>query len=198
MVTDFTRIFKALPRQFYETDTITVARSLLGMEVVHNSAQGSTSGIITETETYTGLNDPASHSYKINSKRVSVQYRQSGLAYIFLIYGIYFCFNITTGKAGSPEAVLIRAIRPISGIELMKVRRKTDNIARLANGPGKLSQAMGINMSHYGIDLTGSELFVAIPQNTLSFEIEACKRVNIEYAGYAKDFPYRFLLREKA
>ncbi len=187
---------RPLPRAFFEDDTVSVARALIGKYLVNISPSGVTSGIITETEAYTGLNDPASHSYKKNSKRVSVQYRESGLAYIFMIYGMYFCFNVTTSKLGSPEVVLIRALKPVSGIDLMKARRKTELITRLTDGPGKLTQAMGINMSHYGTDLTNSDLFIAFPEKPAVYNIKATRRINIDYAGHARDFPYRFVITD--
>lgn len=187
---------KPLPRSFYYGDTVKTARSLLGKILVHNSKDGITAGLITETEAYTGLNDPASHSFNRNSRRVSIQYKDSGLVYIFLIYGIYYCFNITTGDKSSPEVVLVRAIEPLYGIELMKFRRNKNNTENLTDGPGKLTIAMGIDMSHYGIDLTGTKLFISHPIQKRDFDIKVTKRINIDYAGFAKDLPYRFLIEK--
>lgn len=179
-------------RSFYYQPTLIVARSLLGMVLVHNSPEGTTAGTIIETEAYTGLDDPASHSYKKGSKRVSIQYKASGSAYIYLIYGMYYCFNVTSGPKGSPEVVLIRALEPLKGIELMRSRRK--KAKDLCSGPGKLTMAMGITMEHYGADLVESELFIAPSEKENKFKILTTKRINIDYAGYAADFPYRFLM----
>lgn len=171
-----------------------MAKGLLGKYLIHRTPDGTTAGMITETEAYTGLDDPASHSYRKNSKRTAVQYKDSGLAYIFMIYGMYYCFNITTGPKGSPEVVLFRALKPVLGIELMQSRRKNAVINTLANGPGKLTMAMSIDMSHYGQDLTSSDLFISAPLYRQRYNIKTTKRVNIDYSGYAKDFPYRFVI----
>lgn len=109
---------------------------------------------------------------------------------------MYHCLNIVTGKAECPEVVLIRALEPISGIEIMKTRRKTDKMKNLCSGPGKLCQAMGINMSHYGLDLCGSELYLTEGDLVHESKIASTPRINIDYAGDAKQYPLRYLIKD--
>lgn len=184
-----------LTRKFYLQNGIDLAKSLIGKVLVHNSPEGITKGIIVETEAYMGHIDPASHSYKQNSKRTQIQYGDGGYAYVYLIYGMYHCFNIVASNKNNPESVLIRAIEPIEGIELMKKRRKTDKINNLCNGPGKLTQAMAINMNHYGTDLCSNIIY--LEDNLMkNFEIVESKRINIDYAGEAKDYLWRFTAKD--
>ena len=139
-----------IPREFYERDTLTVAKSLLGQQLVRRTAEGITRGIIVETEAYMGVLDDAAHSYKGKSERVRVQYGPAGCLYIYLIYGMYYCLNITTGPCGVPEVVLIRALEPATGMQLMQKRRGTDRLQNLCSGPGKLCMAMDIGKELYG------------------------------------------------
>ena len=190
-----------LTREFYERDTLTVARELLGKYLVHNSAEGTTIGKIVETEAYIGPHDPASHAYKgRRTKRTEVQFGQGGYAYIYQIYGKNFCFNVVTQKVGMPEVVLVRALEPIAGLELMAKRRgfsKLTNkkIKELTNGPSKLCQAMGIDKSLYGADLCGDVLSIAEPNPNHRFDVIATPRINIDYAGEAKYYNWRFLIK---
>jgi len=190
-----------LSREFYERDTLTVARELLGKYLVHNSSDGITVGKIVETEAYIGPHDPASHAYKgKRTTRTEVQFGPGGYAYIYQIYGKNFCFNIVTQKIEMPEVVLIRALEPIEGLELMAKRRGfsrlTSKITKeLTNGPSKLCQAMGIDKSLYGINLCGDVLFIAEPNPDQTFEIIATPRINIDYAGDAKHYNWRFLIK---
>jgi DNA-3-methyladenine glycosylase len=134
-----------VPREFYERDTLTVARELLGQIIVRRTDEGESRGIIVETEAYLGEKDDAAHSYKGKSARVRVQYGPAGAAYIYLIYGMYYCLNITAGPLGVPEVVLIRALEPVSGLEFMRKRRMSDKTLQLCSGPGKLCMALDIN-----------------------------------------------------
>jgi len=192
---------RKLSRNVYERDTLIVAKELLGKYLVHISPEGTTIGKIVETEAYIGPHDPASHAYKgRRTKRTEVQFGPGGYAYIYQIYGKNFCFNAVTQKVGMPEVVLIRALEPIAGIELMEKRRNfsklTDkNIKELMNGPSKLCQAMGIDRSLYGIDLCGEVLFITEPNPEHKFEIVATPRINIDYAGDAKHYQWRFLIK---
>jgi len=191
--------FKPLPREFYLRDTIQVARELIGKELVHRSSAGITSGVIVETEAYMGITDPASHAFGgLRSKRTEIMYLTGGRVYIYLIYGMYNCMNVTTQKEGAPEAVLIRAIQPVRGMEIMLARRGLKNpksLMNLTNGPGKLCQAMGIGADLYGADLCEKRLFVQEPENPAAGEVGASRRLNIEYAGSARDFEWRFYLK---
>jgi len=192
---------RKLKRDFYERDTLTVAKELLGKYLVHNSTEGTTIGKIVETEAYIGPSDPGSHAYKgLRSKRTEVQFGPGGYAYIYQIYGNYFCFNVVTQKIGMPEVVLIRAVEPIKGIELMAKRRKVSeitmkNLINLTNGPSKLCTAMGIDKSLYGVDLCGGKLFIASSNPKADFEIVSTPRINIDYAGEAKNYLWRFLIK---
>lgn len=190
-----------LSRYFYERNTLTVAKELLGKYLVHKSPEGMTIGKIVEAEAYIGPHDPASHAYKGRlTKRTEVQFGLGGYAYIYQIYGINFCFNVVTQKIGMPEVVLIRALEPIAGLELMAKRRGfsklTDrNVKELTNGPSKLCQAMGIDKSLYGFDLCGDILFIADSNPKHKFEVIATPRINIDYAGDAKRYYWRFLIK---
>jgi len=181
-----------LSRAFFEQDTITVANALLGCRLVRREPDGrSTAGLIVETEAYCGYTDPACHSYKGKSARTRAMFGPRGCAYIYLIYGMYHCMNVVSGPPGEPEAVLIRALQPVDGLDLMGSRRGTDNIRHLTSGPGKLCMAMDIHRGLYGTDLIGdTDLYIEpalhVPARTAS------KRIGIDYAGAAADYLWRF------
>ncbi|MHA1675849.1 MAG: DNA-3-methyladenine glycosylase, partial [Candidatus Njordarchaeales archaeon] len=131
-----------LNRNFYERYTVDVARDLLGKVLVRVlSSEQILAGIIVETEAYRGQDDPASHAYGRKTPRNAIMYGKPGYSYVYFIYGMYHCLNVVTEPEGVPAAVLIRAVEPIFGIELMKKYRNTDKISNLTNGPGKLCQA---------------------------------------------------------
>lgn len=192
-----TKITTKITRDFYQKDAVTVARDLLGLVLVHETKEGIAKGIIVETEAYMGLKDAAAHSYKNNrSGRTNVQYGDGGYAYIYLIYGMYYCMNIVTNEVNTPEVVLLRALEPIEGIDLMKKRRGTDKIMNLCSGPGKLCSAMGVNQDNYGMDLCGNRMYLEKPADYELNEIVASKRINIDYAGEAKDYLWRFTIKD--
>ncbi|MCK4734836.1 MAG: DNA-3-methyladenine glycosylase [Methanophagales archaeon] len=190
-----------LKRDFYERDTLTVAKALLGKYLAHNSTEGTVIGKIVETEAYIGPSDQGSHAYKgLRSKRTEIQFGPGGYAYIYQIYGNYFCFNVVTQKKGMPEVVLIRAVEPIEDVELMAKRRgfpeiTMKNMTNLTNGPAKLCTAMGMDKSLYGVDLCGEKLFIGSPNPKADFEIVSTPRINIDYAGEAKNYPWRFVIK---
>jgi len=186
-----------LKRNFYERNTLIVAKELLGKILIHSSQDGETVGKIVETEAYIGPNDKGSHAYNsLRTKRTEIQYGQGGFAYIYQIYGKNFCFNIVTQKMNMPEVVLIRALEPLNGIDLMIKRRKIalKDIVNLANGPGKLCSAMGIDKSLYGADLCGDKLYLLKSEDE-GFIICSTPRINIEYALESKKYPWRFLIK---
>jgi DNA-3-methyladenine glycosylase len=188
-----------LPREFYLQDTLVVARQLLGKLLVHEGPSGRTAGRIVEAEAYLGPWDRAAHSYNNHrSKRNEAMYGPGGHAYVFQIYGMHHCFNIVTRHPGEPQAVLIRALEPVEGLELMARRRRltlTGGGARnLVNGPGKLCQAMGITGELNGEDLCGSRLYLAAGVEITEADIDRTPRVNIDYAGEARDYLWRFLV----
>jgi len=194
-----------LKREFYKRNTLDVAKELIGKYLIHKSSEGATVGRIVETEAYIGPQDRASHAYEGKlTERTKIQFGPGGYAYIYQIYGINYCFNVVTEEPRKPEVVLIRALEPIDGIELMAKRRKNININKnlnhLTNGPSKLCQAMAIDKSLYGIDLCGGELFLASANNinnnnnNFTINIAATPRINIDYAGEAKNYLWRFFL----
>ena len=185
-----------MERSFYERDVVTVARELIGRLLVHDSPEGRTSGVITETEAYSGINDPACHAYPYKrTKRTEVLFGPGGHAFVYLIYGMYHCMNVSANIPGQPEGVLIRSLEPVEGIELMKKRDGGKPDSKLCLGPGRLCRAMGIGMSHYGYDLCGDTLFIEAGTDEKCYgEIKTSPRINIDYAGYAKDWPWRFYI----
>ena len=151
-----------LPREFYARDTVTVAKGLLGKKLVRKIGNRKISGIITETEAYRHKDDPASHAFRKKTERNSAMFEEVGRAYVYFTYGMYFCFNVVARNSKAEAgAVLIRAIQPEKGVEVMKKNRKKDELKNLTDGPAKLAQALDINKKQYGVDLTcNSELFI--------------------------------------
>lgn len=186
-----------LQREFYLEDGVTLAKNLIGKVLVHKSKNEITKGIIVETEAYMGEIDDAAHSFRGKKDgRTNIQYGIGGFSYIYLIYGMHHCMNIVANVEDRPEAVLIRALQPIEGIDIMKTRRKTDKIHNLCNGPGKLCQAMDIDKSHYGIDLCGTTMYVEEPIEQNVIEVIASKRINIDYAEQSKNNLWRFTMKD--
>ena len=181
-----------LPREFYLRDGLTVARELIGKKFVTNLPDGLTSGIIVETEAYMGTVDAAAHSYRGKTERTRIFFGEGGFVYVYLIYGRNLCTNVVTNVENVPEAVLIRALEPVDGVELMKRRRGKNNLRELCSGPGKLSQALGVTKNFYGADLCGDEIFIETAEN-FQATISATKRINIDYAGAAAEYPWRFI-----
>lgn len=180
-----------LGREFYLRDGLTVARELIGKKLVTNLRGEVTSGIIVETEAYMGKIDAASHAYKGKTERTRIFYGAGGFVYVYLIYGRNICTNVVANVENVPEAVLIRALEPLEGVELMKRRRGKKNLRELCSGPGKLSEALGVTKNFYGLDLCGEEIFI----ETTDFraEVTATKRINVDYAGAAADYLWRFV-----
>jgi DNA-3-methyladenine glycosylase len=177
-----------LKRKFYARSSVDVAKDLLGKELVH----GETAGIIVETEAYPGGDDLASHSAHGITDRTRVIFGVPGHAYVYLIYGVYQCLNIVAEPEGRPGCVLIRAIEPTRGIEIMKQRRPAaKRTEALANGPGKLTLALGITRNHYGVDVTRGPLLVQRQQREQPFRIKTTPRIGITHCA---DRPLRFLI----
>lgn len=187
---------KTLPRNFYLRDANTVAPELLGKLLVHRSAAGITSGMIAEVESYVGSCDKGAHSYpNKKTERTKIQFGPGGYAYIYAIYGMHFCFNVVTNIPEKPEVVLIRALEPVDGIDLMCQRRNTNSLVDLCNGPGKLCQAMGITKELYGCDLCGGELYLEQLQCIEKSQIMVSPRINIDYADECKDYLWRYFIQ---
>jgi len=187
-----------LQESFYQQDTITVARALLGKILVHKSREATTTGRIVETEAYRGPEDRAAHSSGgRRTARNEVMYGQKGHAYVYFIYGLYYCFNVTAGNGpGKPEAVLIRALEPVTGEELMAQRRcQQVKVANLANGPSKLCMAMGISKAQNKNDLTAPPLYIEGASLVSQDDIVETTRVGVDYSGEWKNKPWRFYIR---
>ena len=185
-----------LERDFYTRGTLTVAEDILGKTLVHVTPEGVTKGKIVEVEAYLGPDDRAAHSFHGRSKRTEIQYGEGGYVYVYLIYGMYICMNIVTNRKDKPEVLLLRALEPLEGLDLMKRRRKTEREKLLCSGPGRLTQAMGITMGDYGADLCGDSLYLETGTAVQKQEILRTKRINIDYAGEARDYLWRFLLKD--
>jgi len=186
---------KPLPARFYQRETLTVARELLGKIIVRKTDNQVMTALIVETEAYIGDHDPASHSYNKITERNKVMYSDGGKVYVYFIYGNYYCFNIVTGKKGEGNAVLIRAAQPLTGIEQMKkFRGSINSIHDLTNGPSKLCMALGIDGSLYGEEVT-KQGRVYVTRNRISGKIRVAisKRIGI---NAATDFPYRFFIKD--
>ena len=187
-----------LHKAFYqEEDTVLMARAFLGKVLVSHISGKITSGIITETEAYAGINDRASHAWGgRHTSRTAPMFRDGGIAYVYLIYGIYSLFNIVTAPAGIPHAVLIRAIVPVDGLDTMMKRRQMTSKRGLADGPGKLSMALGIHYHDSGTDLTGNKIWIeegGIKPGQK--DISAGPRIGVDYAGEDAHLPYRFVMK---
>ncbi|MFQ6088793.1 MAG: DNA-3-methyladenine glycosylase [Candidatus Methanofastidiosia archaeon] len=163
-----------LSREFYQRDTVKVARDLLCKILFHKTPKGSTSGRIVEVEAYL-VGDEKSHAFRGRTERNKVMFGEAGFAYVYQIYGVHHCLNVVTQKIGVPEAILIRALEPLKGIELMKERR--GNSENLTNGPARLCQAMGIDLSFNGVDLTEGNLVILDSERR--GKIYASKRIGV-------------------
>ena len=185
-----------LPRSFFTRDTLTVARELLAKQLARRVGESDLVGKIVEVEAYGGADDPASHAYRGMTPRNQVMFGKGGFAYVYFTYGKHYCLNVTTEKEGVPGAVLIRALQPVSGIEMMRRNRRRKRLRYLTNGPGKLTEAMGITKRQNGLDLTkGGELFIREPQVEEDFEEVSKGRVGIR-VGVEK--PWRFYIKSNS
>ena len=185
-----------LPRAFYERPTETVARELLGAVVVRRLEGETLAGRIVETEAYLGGNDQAAHSYAGVTPRTSVIFGPGGHAYVYFIYGVHHCLNLIAQPAGVPGCVLVRALEPVSGLDMMRLRRGRPRKDRdLASGPGKLCQALGIGLAEYGADVTDpTGALTVLPSNLPApLDITVSTRIGIRRSA---DLPLRFFIRD--
>lgn len=199
-----------LSREFYHQDTLSAARLLLGKYLVRRLENGETLvGRITETEAYIGRCDRACHAYGYRrTARTETLFAPPGHAYIYLIYGMYHCLNFVTEPEGEPAAVLLRSLQPTAGLETMLRLRYGDKpltpprLRHLADGPGKLCRALALTRAENGLDLTGDTLFLCDSPEDIGLPCPAVPperlrtgpRIGVDYAGEAKDFPWRFWL----
>ena len=178
-----------LKRSFYNRETIEVARDLLGKVVVH----GPTAGMIVETEAYLGGDDLASHSARGLTDRTRVIFGPPGHAYVYFIYGMYECLNVVVDAEGTPGCVLVRALEPVDGIDIMRKRRPAARkLEDLASGPGKLTLALAITRAQYGADLTRGNLVLRQPAERRAFDIAVTPRIGISQCA---ELPLRFIIR---
>lgn len=183
-----------LDREFYTRPVVDVARACIGKILVHRTEEGEAAGRIVEAEAYRGPADLAAHSSRGLTKRTAAMFGPPGHAYVFLLYGSSWAMNLVVAAEGEPHAVLIRALEPLRGLELMAQRRNKPATAReLTNGPGKLTQALGISGADYGRDLCGDWLF--LEDSVARIRIGRSPRINVDYAGAWAARPWRFYER---
>lgn len=185
------------PDFFTRKDTLRIARDLLGKLLVVPAADGRrVSGMIVESEAYLGEIDKAAHSYGgRRTARNEITYAEGGHVYVFFVYGMYYQLNLITGLADHPHVVLIRAVEPVEGIELMRERRGDMKDKNLTSGPGKLCIALGIDRDFNGEDLMGDQIWVEEYRNPKKDEITSGSRVGVDYAGEFVDAPWRFWVK---
>ena len=191
-----------LTQKFYlNDDVVGISQALLGKFLVTRFGGQLTAGMIVETEAYRGAEDKASHAYNHRrTARTETMYQAGGIGYIYLCYGIHHLFNVVTAQAGTPHAVLIRAIEPVDGISTMIKRRNMKKAeSRLTAGPGVLSQALGITTQINGCSLMGDMIW--IEDRGIHFtqqQIIASPRVGIDYAQEHKLLPWRFRVKDSS
>jgi DNA-3-methyladenine glycosylase len=173
-----------LPRQFYDRDTTMVARELLGKLLVHQAGGITRVGKIVETEAYLGEHDLAAHSSKGRTRRTETMYGPPGYAYVYLIYGMYYCVNVVTERVGHASAVLLRAVEPVKNLE-----------GRTC-GPGLLCRAMKIDKALNGHDLLSDDFFIAAPETVEEIPIVKGPRIGVAYAKHWARRHLRFYLKD--
>lgn len=185
-----------LKLSFYRRETKKVAHELLGKKLVRIYKGQRISGIITEVEAYLGVKDKAAHSYgDRRTPRTEIMYGEGGHAYIYFIYGMYNCFNVVTQTKEVPEAVLIRALEPLEGIELMKKFRQKENLKDLTTGPGKLAEAMHLTRELNGERLDSKVLFIEDAEIIPGHHVVKKPRIGVDYAGTHALHPLRYYLK---
>ena len=174
---------RPLPRAFYARDPVVVARAVLGRLLVYDSPQGRLSGRIVEAEAYRGADDPASHAHRGRTARNAAMFGEPGHAYVYFTYGMHHCLNLVTGSAGQASAVLVRALEPVDGGELMRERRGAGATPRLARGPGNVARVLGLTRAHDGLDLVGGPLWLSdLPPRRGGHRIAQGPRIGIRVA----------------
>ena len=188
---------RALPRSFYLQPTLVVARRLLGKVLVHATPDGVAAGRIVETEAYRGPADRAAHSRGGHrSARNEVMYGPPGHAYVYFVYGMHHCVNVVTQPRDAPEAVLLRALEPLDGIEIMRRRRALPDAPawRLCRGPGALCQALGIDRTRNGADLVAGPLRILDAPDVPRGRVARSTRIGVAYAGADAERPWRWFV----
>ena len=190
-------------RQFYQRSSLELAPELLGLYLVHNLDGIELIGKIVEVEAYMGVNDKAAHTFNNRrTRRNEVMFGEAGYAYIYLIYGMYYCLNVVSSTKDNPQGVLFRAVEPVKGFDEIAKNRfnlpynqlSKQQQYNLTSGPGKLCQAFNITKANYGNDFTNSNLLICSNNDDNDFKIASSPRVNVDYAEEAKDYPWRFYI----
>ncbi|MBI4475012.1 MAG: DNA-3-methyladenine glycosylase [Acidobacteria bacterium] len=185
-----------LPRSFYSRSTLEVASDLLGKVLVRRLDRRVLTGKIVETEAYVGSHDLACHASKGHTPRTSVMFGPPGRAYVYMIYGFYFCLNVVTEPEDYPAAVLIRAVEPLENLDLMRrLRNNPGRDTQIASGPGKLCMAMSIDKQLNGANLLGATIWIE-DRKIDPGPIRTSPRVGVDYAGEYKDKPWRFFVAD--
>jgi len=187
---------KKIPKDFYQNINVTeIAVQLLGKQLFTNINGELTGGIIVETEAYNGITDKASHAYGGRfTERTKTMYKEGGVSYVYLCYGIHYLFNVVTGPLNCPQAVLIRAIEPLVGLDIMLERRNMTTFKpAVCSGPGALSKALGITKSLNDKDLRGNEIWIEdVDCSVYSQKVQTAKRIGVDYAQEDALLPWRF------
>jgi DNA-3-methyladenine glycosylase len=189
--------YEIIPFSFYQrSDVVQIAKEMLGLYLFHETSEGLAGGRIVETEAYCGQLDRACHAFKGQTPRTEVMFQSGGRAYIYLCYGIYHLFNVVTNVEGAADAVLIRAVEPVVGKDLMRLRTgKSPSDQRLASGPGLVGKALGFHSKQTGTRLGNAIQLVRNPTDD-AFETLSTTRVGVEYAGEDALLPWRFFIKE--
>lgn len=198
------------PEEFFWQPTLELAPRLLGVEFVHKTPEGVAAGRIVEVEAYVGPGDRAAHSYGgRRTERTEVMFGEPGHLYVFQVYGMHLCCNVVSGPPGAPEAILLRALEPTEGWELMARRRGLGPrwqlyepgrrppgfLRQLAAGPARLTEALGVTREDYGWDLRRPPLYLRPGGLAPGEEVASGPRIGIDYAGEARDYPWRFWIK---
>jgi DNA-3-methyladenine glycosylase len=190
---------KKLPAAFYQrANVVTISKELPGKLLVTNFEGGQTIGRIVEVEAYNGVADKASHSYGgRRTQRTEIMYAAGGIAYVYLCYGIHHLFNIVTNTIGTPHAILIRAIEPVKGINIMLDRMKKHTLDySIGRGPGNVSKALGISTKHTGMSLLNNDIFIADDGMVIKrSHLIAAPRIGVDYAAEDALLRYRFYIK---
>lgn len=191
-----------VPQKYFQSsDVVGLAKSLLGMHLCTSFEGVLTAGVIVETEAYKAPEDKACHAYgNKRTARTEIMFDRGGVAYVYLCYGIHHLFNIVTGQKDEAQAVLIRAIEPVQGIEIMQKRRRfaSGNKYNLTNGPGKLTQALGITTQYTGQELTNfgqGTCWLEYGERIPDENVVASKRIGVDYAKEWAEMPWRFTIK---
>jgi DNA-3-methyladenine glycosylase len=180
-----------LPRRFFARNPVVLARDLLGRVLFYRTPEGLLAGRIVETEAYTGDADAASHAFRGRTARNAVMFGPAGYAYVYFTYGMHYCLNVTAEIPGTAGAVLLRALEPLAGVEIMRARGDQGPEPRLLSGPGKIGRAFGLTLEDNGRDFTRGPLGIAAGSPVADREVTPSRRIGI---SRAVDLPYRFTL----